>query len=118
MKFEVERFERGTDLTIKDWINQMETSFTIGQVPIKAFVGVMLMKIVPRHLSEINHYQSLNYLAFREMLVEVFEEPDIANESPVYLKREMNPSPTTCIAQDYSYSRLILTLRMPHESVF
>ena len=30
MKFEVELFERGTELTIKDWINQIETYFTIG----------------------------------------------------------------------------------------
>ena len=33
IKCEVERFERGTDLTIKDWINKMETYFTFGQVP-------------------------------------------------------------------------------------
>ena len=46
MKREVERFERGTDLTIKDWINQMETYLTIGQVPPEAYVGFMLMKIV------------------------------------------------------------------------
>ena len=39
MKCEVERVERGTDLTIKDWINQMETYFTIGQVPPETFVG-------------------------------------------------------------------------------
>ena len=31
MKCEVERFERGTDLTIKYWINQMENYFTIGR---------------------------------------------------------------------------------------
>ena len=36
------------------------------------------MKIVPRHLNEIKQYQSLDYLGFREKLVEVFEEPDIA----------------------------------------
>ena len=59
MKCEVERFERGTDLTIKDWINQMETYFTIGQVPPEAFVGFMLMKIISRHLNEIKQYQSL-----------------------------------------------------------
>ena len=38
MKCEDERYERGTDLTIEDWINQMETDFTVGQVPTKAFV--------------------------------------------------------------------------------
>ena len=38
----------------------------------------MLMKIVPRHLNKIKQYQSLDFLAFREKLVEVFEEPDLA----------------------------------------
>ena len=33
MKCEVPSFERGTELTIQDWINQMETYFTIGQIP-------------------------------------------------------------------------------------
>ena len=78
MKCKVERFERGTDLTIKNWINKMETYFTIGQVPPEAFVGFMLMKIVPRHLNELKQYQSLDYLGFRKKLVEVFEEPDLA----------------------------------------
>ena len=78
MKCKVERFERDTDLTIKDWINQMKTYYTIGQVPPEAFVGFMLMKIVPWHLNEIKKYQSLEYLDFRERLVEVFEEPDLA----------------------------------------
>ena len=73
MRCEVERFERGTDLNINDWINQMETYFTISQVPADAFVGCMLMKIVPKHLNEIKRYQTLDYLAFREKLVEVFE---------------------------------------------
>ncbi len=78
MKCEVERYERGTDLTIEDWINQMETYFTVSQVPPEAFVKFMLMKIVPKHLNEIKEYQNLDYLAFREKLLEVFEEPDMA----------------------------------------
>ncbi len=78
MKCEVERYERGTDMTIEDWVNQMETYFTVGQVPPEAFVGFMLMKIVPKHLNEIKEYQNLDYLAFREKLLEVFEEPDMA----------------------------------------
>ena len=78
MKCEVERYERGTDLTIEDWINQMKTYFTVGQVPPEAFVGFMIMKIVPKHLNEIKEYQNLDYLAFREKLLEVFEEPDMA----------------------------------------
>ena len=53
----------------------MENYFTIGQVPPDAFVGFMLMKIVPKHLNEIKQYQSLFYLEFCEKLVEIFEEP-------------------------------------------
>ena len=56
----------------------METYFTIGQVPADAVVGCMLMKIVPKHLNEIKRYQTLDYFAFREKLVGVFEEPDMA----------------------------------------
>ena len=78
MKCEVERYERGTDLTIQDWIKQMETYFTVGQVPPEAFVGFMMMKIVPKHLNEIKEFQNLDYLMFREKLIEVFKEPDMA----------------------------------------
>ena len=78
MKCEVDKFERGTDLTIKDWINQMETYFVIGQVPSDAFVGFMMTKIVPKHLKEIDQYRKLEYLEFREKLIEIFEEPDMA----------------------------------------
>ena len=78
MKCEVEKFERGMDLTIKDWIVQMETYFRIGQVPPDAFVGFMLTKIMPKHLPEINRFSKLDYLDFREKLIEVFEEPDMA----------------------------------------
>ena len=53
MKCEIERFKRGTDLTIKDWFNQMETYFIIGQVSPEAFVVFVLMKIIPLHLNEI-----------------------------------------------------------------
>lgn len=56
----------------------METYFTIGQIPPEAFVRFMLMKIVPRHLNEVKQYQSLDYLAFRNMLIKGFEEPDFA----------------------------------------
>ena len=56
----------------------METYFTVGQVPPEAFVGFMLMKIVPKHLNEIKEYQNLDYLAFCNKLLEVFEKPDMA----------------------------------------
>ena len=78
MKCEVERYERGIDLTIVDWINQMETYFTVGQVQPEAFVGFMMMKIVPKHLNKSKEYQNFDYLEFREKLLEVFEKPDMA----------------------------------------
>ncbi len=70
---EVVRYERGTDLTIEDWINQIETYFTVGQFPPEAFVGFMLMKIVPKHLNKIKEYQNLDYLSFREKLLKVLK---------------------------------------------
>ena len=109
MKCEVERFERGTDLTINDWISQMETYFTIGQVPPEEFVGFMLMKIVPRDLNEIKQYQSLDYLAFREKLVEVFEEPDL---STAYLNALASLSKTRDESiSDYMHRARLLVLK-------
>ena len=59
MKCEVKRFERGKDLTIKDWVNQLETYFTIGQVPPKAFVRFMLMKMYLGTLPRLNNTSRL-----------------------------------------------------------
>ena len=56
----------------------METYFTVGQVPPKALVVFMLMKIVPKHLNEIKEYENLDYLAFRNQLLQLFDEPDMA----------------------------------------
>ena len=53
MRCEVDKFERGKDITIKDWINQMETYFIIGQVPPEAFTGCIQMQIAAKHLNEI-----------------------------------------------------------------
>ena len=78
MKCELERDERGTALTIEDLINQMETYFTVGQVPLEAFVGFMLIIIVPKHINKIKEYQNFDNLAYREKLLEVFKEPHMA----------------------------------------
>ena len=78
MKCEVPPFERGKDITIQDWIYQIETYFTIGNIPPESFVGFIYTKIAPQHLNEIKQYRSLDYLPFREKLIEVFEEPDLA----------------------------------------
>ena len=38
----------------------------------------MLIKIVPKHLNEIKHKQSLEFLAFHEKLIQIIEELDMA----------------------------------------
>ena len=87
----------------------METFFTIGQVPPEAFVYFMLIKIVARHLNEIKQYQSLDYLAFREKLVEVFEEPDL---STVYLNALASLSQTRDKSIfDYMHRARLLVLK-------
>ena len=62
---------------IEDWINQMETYFTVNHVTHEATVGFMLMKIVPKHLNEIKKFKNLDYLEFLEKFLEIFEEPDM-----------------------------------------
>ena len=37
-----------------------------------------MMKIVLKHLNEIKEYQNLDFLEFREKLLEIIEEPDMA----------------------------------------
>ena len=109
MKCEVERFERGTDLTITDWVDQMETYYTIGQVPPEAFVGFMIMKIVPRQLNETKQCQSLEYLAFRKKLVEGFDKPDLAT---AYLNALASPSKTRDKSNsDYMHRARLLVLK-------
>ena len=91
----------------------METYFAIGQVTPKALVCFMLMKIVPRHLNETKQYQSLDYFAFREKLVEVFKEPDLAT---VYLNALESLSRTRDeFISDYMHRARLLVLKAhPH----
>ena len=74
----VDKFERGKDLPIKDWTNQTETYFIIGQVPPEAFTGCMQMNIAAKHLNKVQRYAHLKYIQFREKLIEILEEPDTA----------------------------------------
>ena len=64
MKCELKQYERGTDLTIVEWINQIKTHYTISQILAEAFVKCMLMKIVLKRLSEIKEYQNLDFIYF------------------------------------------------------
>ena len=88
----------------------METYFTIKQVSLKAFVGFMLMKILPRHLNENKQYQLLDYLAFREKQIEVFEKLDLAT---AYLNAIASLSQTRDkFISDYMHPQGSLYLRL------
>lgn len=56
MKCEVERYKEGTNLTIKNSINQIMTYFTVYQFPPIAFVRFMPIKIILKQLNKINKY--------------------------------------------------------------
>jgi hypothetical protein len=75
-KCEVEKFERGTDMTIENWILQMETYFLTAQTPADRMVGAMLQKISPKYFDEVRPYILFEYQEFREKLFEIFGEPD------------------------------------------
>ena len=69
----------------------------------------MLITIVPRHLNEIKQYQSLDYLSFREKLVEVFKEPDLAT---AYLNALASLSQTRDESiSDYMHRARLLVLK-------
>lgn len=51
LKCEVKHFERGTDIGIKDSIDQIETYFQIGQVSSETFVPFLMIKIAPQHFN-------------------------------------------------------------------
>ena len=69
----------------------------------------MLIKIVPRHLNEIKQYQSLDYLAFREKLADVFEEPNLAT---AYLNALASLSQTRDESiSDYMHRARLLVLK-------
>ena len=75
MKCKVELYERGRDLTFEDWINQMETYFTVEQVPFKALVGFMLMKIVSKHLKGIKNIRTLSTWRFEKSCLKFSKNP-------------------------------------------
>ena len=52
-KCEVALFKRGTDMTIENWVMQMEAYFTLAKIPMDSFAGFMLTKIDSLHFTEV-----------------------------------------------------------------
>ena len=68
----MEKFDRGTEVSIKEWIVQMETYFDISSLKPKSYLGFMLPKIAHPYFKESVVYQDLRYFDFREKLIEMF----------------------------------------------
>ena len=87
MRCEVEKFARGTDINILEWIVQMESYFEISCLQPKDYVEYMLQKIALPYFKEVVVHKELGYLDFREKLVTVFGEPDFATARLHELKK-------------------------------
>ena len=87
MRCEVEKFARGTDVNIVEWIMQMETFFGISSLKPDAYVGYMMQRILHPYFKEVSVHKELEYLDFREKLVEIFGEPDMATARLHELKK-------------------------------
>ena len=78
MRCEVEKYARGTEMTIKEWIVQMKIYFDNNSLKPKSYVKFMLQKIAHSYFKEAVVYKDLQYLDFLEKLIEVFGESDMA----------------------------------------
>ena len=74
-------------MNIVEWIVQMEGYFSICSLKPDAYVEFMLQKIAHPYFKEVVPYKDLEYLDFREKLVEVFGEPDMATARLHELKK-------------------------------
>ena len=77
-KCEVALFKRGTDMTIENWVMQMEAYFTLAKIPMDSFAGFMLTKIDSLHFTEVLPLmeKKLSYYRFRDQLFRIFGAPD------------------------------------------
>ena len=57
MRCEVEKFARGTDVNIVEWIVQMETFFGISSLKPDAYVGYMMQRILHPYFKEVSRTQ-------------------------------------------------------------
>ena len=87
MRCEVEKFVRGSEINIIEWIVQMETYFGISSLKPRDYVGFMLQKIAQPYFKEMSPFKDLAYFDFREKLIEVFGEPDMATARIHELRR-------------------------------
>ena len=87
MRCEVEKFTRESEINVIEWIVQMETYFGISSLKPRDYVGFMLQKIAQPYFKEMSPFKDLAYFDFREKLIEVFGEPDMATARIHELRR-------------------------------
>ena len=65
---DVPLFERGKDLTIDNWVRQMETHIKITRIPPDTWIGITSSRIALAHYEEISALldKGLSYIEFRE----------------------------------------------------
>ena len=105
----MEKYARSTEVTIKEWIVQMETYCDISSFKPKSYLGFMLQKIAHPYFKEAVVYKDLRYLDFREKLIEVFGEPDMATARMQDLSRASQETGESI--GDYMNSMRLLVMR-------
>ena len=71
-------FQRGSDLTIENWLIQMEAYFILAKIPMESFAGFMSKRIDSLHFVEVLPLmeKKLSYYKFLEKLFKIFCPPD------------------------------------------
>ena len=115
MGCEVEKYARGTEVTIKEWIVQMETYFNISSLKPKSYVGFMMQKIAHPYFKEAVVYKDLRYLDFRMKLIEVFGEPDMVTARMQDLSRASQDADES-IGDYMNRMRLLVMRAHPYHS--
>ena len=73
MRCEIEKLSRNTDVTIGEWIIQIESYFISCDLPTTAYVCFMLQNFAHPYFKEAIAYKDLPYLDFREKLMDISE---------------------------------------------
>ena len=64
MRCEVEKFVRGSEINVIEWIVQMETYFGISSLKPRDYFRFMLQKIAQPYFKEISPFKDLTYSIF------------------------------------------------------
>lgn len=72
----VKQLTRGTDLTIINWILQIESFFLVASCPPSTYVDEIVQRIFPKYFDQITPHIRLPYTMFRKKLFKIFGKAD------------------------------------------